>query len=814
MHIKPKIVLFVLLPIFLFFGLITLFDYQATRARITTQVKVNLQDQAQLYANQVDTLVREASSIALTTANFVSSHQSFQESMLYEVIGQNIQNNPLIYGATIAFEPGEFAGRALFSPYVYHAANGLKQLDLGTASYDYTKPQWHWYAIPRQTGRALWSEPYFDEGGGNIEMVTFSMPFFRSGHFAGVTTVDLDISHLLGIAGLDKLDRQNTFIVTQSGHFVFHHDKRWLGKRWQDNQNEFPPSQANKLSQVLQGRAAQIFELSEPNGKSLWVASAPVTGANWNLIVRIDAQEALAEINEQATRSAKLIVIALVLALLVSWFLLTRIVNPIGRLAEIARQIAEGKPDADVIAESKDEVGELSKSFALMAEKLKAREAALIQSNTALKTQIQERTEELEKRIRTEQILRYSEEKFAVAFNSNPTAFCIIRREDGLLLEVNKAFEDLLEYRHDDLVRKTIAEIDFWVDLSTRPEIVDFLLEENPARSGETRWRTRSGKIRTVIPSAELVTLDGVSFLLTSIVDITERKQTEYELNHYRRHLEDLVATRTAELEIANQRLKEIDQLKSMFIASMSHELRTPLNAIIGFSGMLYQGLSGDLTDEQKHDVERIYRAGNHLLELITDVIDISKIEAGRVDTFPREFSLKELVDEAVATIQPLADAKSLTVTVTPPAAWPRVVTDRKRVLQCLLNVLGNAVKYSEHGGIVLSVHDRNDDFEFSVRDTGIGIAPEDLHKLFEAFERLDSHLRIKAGGTGLGLYLTRKIITDILGGEITVESRPGVGSTFTMHMPKVMHATSGATHDKVATLLPQKQGLTRSTEP
>jgi PAS domain S-box-containing protein len=814
MNIKPKIVLFVLLPIFSFFGLITLFDYQATKARITTQVKANLQDQAQLYANQVDALVREANSIALTTANFVSSNKSFSEPMLYEVIGQNIQNNPLIYGAAIAFEPGEFPGRALFSPYVYHAEAGLKQLDLGTASYDYTKPQWQWYAMPKQTGRALWSEPYFDKGGGNIEMATFSMPFFRNGRFAGVTTVDLDISHLLDIAGLDKLDRQNTFIVTQSGHFVFHHDIGWLGKRWQDNETEFPPGQADKLAQVLQSRTAQIFELTESNGKSLWVASAPVTGANWNLIVRIDAQEVLAGINAQATRSAKLIVIALVLALLVSWFLLTRIVNPIGRLAEITRQIAEGKLGVSVAAEGKDEIGELSKSFALMAEKLKAREATLIQTNTALKTQIQERTDELEKRIRTEQILRYSEEKFAVAFNSNPSAFCIIRREDGLFLDVNAAFESLLEYRHDELVGKTTTELDFWVDLNTRPEILNFLLEKNPTRTREARWRTKTGKIRIVIPSAELVTLDGESFLLTSIIDITERKQAEQELNHYRQHLEELVATRTAELEVANQRLKEIDKLKSMFIASMSHELRTPLNAIIGFSGMLYQGLSGDLTDEQKHDVERIYRAGNHLLELITDVIDISKIEAGRVDAFPKEFSLKELVNEAVATIQPLADAKKLTVTVTPPPAWPHVITDRKRVFQCLLNVLSNAVKYSEHGNIVLTVRDKDEDFEFSVRDTGIGIAPEDIHKLFEAFERLDSHLRVKAGGTGLGLYLTRKIITDILGGEITVESQPGVGSTFTMHMPKVMHATSDPTHDKVAIPLPQKQVSTRSTEP
>ncbi len=267
--------------------------------------------------------------------------------------------------------------------------------------------------------------------------------------------------------------------------------------------------------------------------------------------------------------------------------------------------------------------------------------------------------------------------------------------------------------------------------------------------------------------------------------DILMRQKVEQELRGYREHLEALVQERTTDLESANRRLQELDRLKSMFIASMSHELRTPLNAIIGFSGMLEQGLSGPLSEEQHSDVGRIYRAGTHLLDLITDVIDISKIEAGRVDVYASDIDPKALLDEAQAQVQPLLTGKPLTLRTVVPQVWPTLHSDRKRVLQCLLNLLSNAAKYSERGEIVVGFLDEGDSVLWSVQDTGIGIAPQDMERLFEAFERFDSHLRVKAGGTGLGLYLTRKIATEMLGGDVWAQSEPGRGSTFHLRMKK-----------------------------
>jgi PAS domain S-box-containing protein len=272
-----------------------------------------------------------------------------------------------------------------------------------------------------------------------------------------------------------------------------------------------------------------------------------------------------------------------------------------------------------------------------------------------------------------------------------------------------------------------------------------------------------------------------------TIHDITVRKLHELELEKYRGRLECLVEERTKELEEANERLKEIDQLKSMFIASMSHELRTPLNSIIGFTGMTLMGLSGELNEEQTDNIQRAHRSSKHLLALISDIIDISKIEAGAVEAYCEPFSLHEITDDAINNIQHILKGKNISVEVNVPEGID-LNTDRKRLLQCLVNLLSNAAKYTDAGKIVVSSKVVRENIELSVADTGIGISRNDLPKLFKAFERLQTHLTVKEGGTGLGLYLTKKITTELLKGIIEVESREGVGSTFRLIVPMILN--------------------------
>ncbi|MBF0448303.1 MAG: hybrid sensor histidine kinase/response regulator [Magnetococcales bacterium] len=240
---------------------------------------------------------------------------------------------------------------------------------------------------------------------------------------------------------------------------------------------------------------------------------------------------------------------------------------------------------------------------------------------------------------------------------------------------------------------------------------------------------------------------------------------------------------RNAELAMANARLQELDRLKSLFIASMSHELRTPLNSIIGFIGIMLQEITGTLNDRQKDHLGRAYASARHLLALIVDVIDISKIEAGRLETYLERIELDELVQEALATIASDAEKKGLEII----SNYPKkqyLITDRKRVLQCLLNYLSNAVKYTQQGRIVLDIAVVGASLKIAVSDSGIGIDREDLPRLFDSFVRLEATRRLNIPGTGLGLYLTRKIATDLLGGMVSASSQVGVGSTFMLSIP------------------------------
>lgn len=258
--------------------------------------------------------------------------------------------------------------------------------------------------------------------------------------------------------------------------------------------------------------------------------------------------------------------------------------------------------------------------------------------------------------------------------------------------------------------------------------------------------------------------------------------------------LEGKVAERTRELEEANRKLREIDRIKSLFIASMSHELRTPLNSIIGFTSIVLDEWVGPLNNEQKENLTIVLRAGHHLLALINDVIDVSKIEAGQIEVRRERFNLHEVVDEAVATLREEIHVKGLMLRV---ENVNRVTlnTDRRRLLQCILNLLSNAAKYTEKGTISvisveggahpIDVEDACREFaEIVVQDTGIGIASEDLVRIFGPFTRLDSPLRSRVPGTGLGLYLTRKLVTEVLQGEIRCTSQAGRGSMFAIAIP------------------------------
>ncbi|MFO0843781.1 MAG: ATP-binding protein [Gemmataceae bacterium] len=278
--------------------------------------------------------------------------------------------------------------------------------------------------------------------------------------------------------------------------------------------------------------------------------------------------------------------------------------------------------------------------------------------------------------------------------------------------------------------------------------------------------------------------------VIFTLQDVTEERRARAELARHRDRLEELVAERTAELqrEIADRRRAEeaaqsADRLKSAFLATMSHELRTPLNSILGFTGLLLKGTPGPLNDEQRKQLAMVQTSSRHLLTLINDVLDLSKIEAGQMPLRAEPFDLAGLIRRAVRAVGPLAQKKGLALTAEAGDGVGPVLADSRRVEQVLLNLLSNAIKFTERGGVSVHCEARGAWAVTVVRDTGIGIAAEDLAGLFRPFHQIDIGLSRKHEGTGLGLTICRRLV-NMMGGAIRVVSELGRGSAFIFTLP------------------------------
>ncbi len=510
-------------------------------------------------------------------------------------------------------------------------------------------------------------------------------------------------------------------------------------------------------------------------------------------------------------------VVFLILSALALWGFSRRITRPVNRLTEQAQKIAAGFLDQQIRVESRDEIGQLAGAFNEMSRALKVNIgdkervlAELQELNRTLEERIQERTAEVEER-------RGALERSLAEVR----AMGEISRAVGSSLDLGEVLNAIsaraVQLSSSDACG--IFELDaargrFGVVASYElgPELLagfqsaaaaDPAVGRGPIRSAMERrepvqvpdiavaGQTGLGALFLQAGFRSLLAVPmGSGDVMRAMVLVREKpgrfddravellgtlaQQSQVAIDHAR--LYEAVHRQSHELAQASRH-------KSDFLANISHELRTPLNAILGFNEMILGGLYGEVPPDVKVPLTDIQNSGRHLLRLINDVLDLSKIEAGRMELALDQYSAQDVVESVRASLVPLATEKGLALTTVVPADLPLVYGDAKRITQCLMNLAGNALKFTRQGRVEIAVEQREETLRFRVTDTGIGIAREDLDHVFAEFRQADATVAREFGGTGLGLSITKKFV-EMHGGQIGVESELGKGSTFYFSIP------------------------------
>jgi PAS domain S-box-containing protein len=420
----------------------------------------------------------------------------------------------------------------------------------------------------------------------------------------------------------------------------------------------------------------------------------------------------------------------------------------------------------------------------------------LRRSSTDLDQRAHRLESEIIERQRVEAALRQSEEKYRHIINAAADAI-ISLDEQGLVCEFNRAAEQMFGFTKAELLGKPLTPI-------MPPHLHDLHTAglQRYLTTGQRHlphWHnvkllgyTKNGQEFPLEVSFSLLEAGDKKFLTGVLRDITERKRVEGELRQAR--------------EIA----EAATQAKSAFLANMSHELRTPMNAIMGFTRLVMRRSQDVLPQRQYENLEKILLSAEHLLTLINDILDLSKIEAGHMEIHPVSFQLEALVDVCLHTMEPMVQSERFRFVKEIETALPPLTTDQEKVQQILVNLLSNAVKFTVEGAITVTARHHDGEITIAVADTGIGIPAEALEHIFAEFRQVDSSATRQYGGTGLGLSISRRL-AQLLGGDIAVQSADGVGSTFTVTLP--IHYDAPALGTRAA-VIPSHEELLNQREP
>jgi signal transduction histidine kinase len=629
----------------------------------------------------------------------------------------------------------------------------------------------------------VWFSPvYFD---GPDPFMTIAIR--HSGRNAGSTVAEINLKFLATFFDPQQFGKDSeAFIVGPTGRLLAHTNPNY---RLGTNMSDLP-----QVALEFGAGADGVFFGRDPEGRSVLSAAAGLENLDWHIFSEQLTSTALKPVYNLLQRIGWLLVLGALLAGLSGMLLARQMVVPIKALQAGARQLEASNFGHRIEVKAADEIEDLADHFNRMAGQLQ-------ESYSRLEHKVEERTRDLEQSIRELKALEEIGRAVASSLDLNSLLATIVTRA----VELSKADAGAI-YSYDP-IRKVfeLAEA-HGVDQDFRDGTYAIEIRRDASAMGSSAQKREPICIADLAsapnyPLKDLTLKAGFHSVL--VVPLLSQDECLGSLVVQRRATGDFPASTVGLMQtfadqsvvaMKNARLfREVDQTgrelavanahKDQFFANMSHELRTPLNGMLGFAELLTDGLYGNLPDKAVEVLDLIQKDGKHLLGLINDVLDISKIDAGQLKLALDDYSLQGIVDTVVASTGSLARAKALEIKTEIPPDLPVGRGDGRRLTQVLLNIVGNAIKFTDAGSIEIRAKAANGHFNIAVKDTGPGIPPEDQARIFEEFQQVDNSSTRQKGGTGLGLSISRRLI-EVHGGQLGLESTLGVGSTFNIVLP------------------------------
>jgi len=608
----------------------------------------------------------------------------------------------------------------------------------------------------------------------------------------GVTVADVNLKLIWDVVSQIRIGKNGyAYVIDRQGRLVAHPDIS-LVLRGTDM------SKLAQVEEVLKQPAGDsggntTVDARNRNGVPVLSAHAVIDSLNWIVFVELPTAEAQQPVIDSGLRDLALLVLGLLIAGAAAALLARRMVVPIRAMQKSAQRIGGGDLGHRMSIKTGDELEALADQFNRSAE-------ALQDSYETLEQRVQDRTaelrESLDQQTATSEILRVISEsptdvqpvldaivRAALRFSGADDAVIVLREGDETLVAAHAGtLSTPLGLRRkvgsNNITGRVISTGETLhipdIDAADRVEFAGSI-----ALAQDQGWKAafavpmpREG----MAVGAIMLRKTARGGFMPRHIEMAETFAAQAVIAIENVRLFTEIQEKSRQLEIASQH-------KSQFLANMSHELRTPLNAILGYTEMMVDGLYGNLPDKAQGVLERVQSNGKHLLGLINDVLDLSKIEAGQLTLATEEYSVADMVATVMSATESLAKAKNIALVSAVPPGLPRGTGDARRLTQVLLNLVGNAIKFTDEGKVEIRARRQDDRFKISVIDTGPGIARVDQAKIFEEFQQVDNTSTRKKGGTGLGLSISRKIV-ELHGGYIAVESEPGKGSNFKITIP------------------------------